>query len=510
MTYTARPLYSGHDRTHIAFILLAAALLWLAFSLPAFAQDNNEAQASSATSIDDSTAINAEPNQPITADETETDQNTAPTSDGFIHIERVVSPRGIQAWLVEDKSVPVIAMSFAFRGAGAVLEPTEKQGTSRLLSNMLDEGAGDLPSKDFQDALNDLSISLSFQSSRDHFYGSLKTLTRNKDRAFELLHLALTEPRFDDEPLSRMKNANQSRIRSSLSDPDWIAARLINDLAFEGHPYAQNSGGTLSTLNNLTVDDLKGFLNQHLTKDRLRIAVTGDITADELGAVLDRVFAELPEAADPVQIPNIRLKNQGVTALYEKDIPQTVIQIIQPGIARSSPDFHAAQIMNYILGSSGFGSRLMEQARERRGLTYGIYTGLSTMDYVNTIQVSTSTANNNAAALLEVIAEEWNKMRSYPVSEEELADAKAYLIGSLPLSLTSTDKISSLLLSLQLDDLKINYLDERQQAIENATLDDVFRVSQKLLDPDKFTTVLVGQPGSIQPTRTITDLPNVE
>lgn len=439
---------------------------------------------------------------------------TAPQSvqarDQFLDIKEVTSESGISAWLVEDHSIPVIALQFAFKGAGSIQDPAEKQGLVRLVSNTMDEGAGEIESEEFQKTLRDLSISLSFGSSRDHFSGNLKTLSQNKERAFDLMRLALNEPRFDKEPVERMRAANQSRIRSSLSDPGWIAARIMNDVAYAGHPYALNSGGTISSLDAITTEDLRGFAKTHLTKDRLNVAVSGDITEEELKTVLDDIFGALTDTAPKNTVEQLNLQNKNTSFVYKLDIPQTMIQMMQGGISRKDERYHHAQIMNFVLGSSGFGSRLTEEIREKRGLTYGIYSSLSTMDYFNGLGVSTSTANMNAGKMLSLITEQFQKMRSYPISQEELDNAKSYLIGSLPLSLTSTDKIAGLMLSLQMDELGVNYLDEREKAIQAATLDDIFRVSQQILAPENFVTVLVGNPEGIENAKTVDTIPNVE
>lgn len=433
--------------------------------------------------------------------------------DKFLDIEEVKTESGLSAWLVEDHSVPVIAIEFSFKDAGSVRDPADKQGLARLLSNTMDEGAGQIKSEEFQKELRDLSISLSFSNGRDSFGGSLKTLAANKERAFTLLQLALNEPRFDEEPVARMRAANQSRIRSSIADPEWIAARILNDVAYKGHPYALNSGGTLSSLDAITPDDLRAFSKQYLTRDRLFIAISGAITADEAKAFMDQVFLPLPATSEIPVIPAIALQNKGQSFLYDMDIPQTIIQIMQPGIAKTDPGYHNAQIMNFILGSSGFGSRLTEEIREKRGLTYGIYSYFNNMDHFNGLGISTSTANKNADEMLKILKEEWQKMRSYPVTQEELDNAKSYLIGSMPLSLTSTDRIAALLLSIQLDNLGIDYLDKRQDALQKATLDDIFKISQSLLAPENFVTVLVGKPQSgegIDGATVVKNLPNVE
>lgn len=427
-----------------------------------------------------------------------------------LDIQEIKSPGGITAWLVEDHSVPVISMNFGFKGAGALLDPPDKQGLSRMLSNTMDEGAGDIDSEHFQKELQDLSITLHFGSGRDDFTGTLKTLTQNKKRAFELLTLSLTKPRFDDEPVERMRSANQSRIKSSLSDPEWIAARILNDRAFAGHPYAQNSGGTLSTLKSITPDDLRAFHKEHIGKNNLLVAVAGDISKEELAALLDSVFGSLPDVTMPDVPPALDLQNAGNTYVYDMDTPQTIVEIMHPGIDRHDPDYHAAQIMNFILGSSGFGSRLMEEIREKRGLTYGIYSSFVDMKFFDGLDISTSTENKNASEMIELIKAEWKKMKEAPVSDKEIEDAKSYLIGSTPLSLTSTGDIASLMLSLLIDDMPIDYLDRREASIRATTPADVQRVAQTILNENKMTTVLVGKPLDIKGSNAVEVIPNAE
>ncbi len=434
-----------------------------------------------------------------------------PAHATLLDIKEVRSEGGITAWLVEDHSVPVIAMKFGFKGAGAVNDLADKQGIARMLSNTLDEGAGDLDAQAFQKALRDQVISLGFSAGRDDFGGTLKTLTKNKARAFELLKLSLTEPRFEDEAITRMRQANQSRIRSSLSEPEYAAARILNDKAYAGHPYSMNSGGTLSSLDKITAKDLGDFHKNHIGMNNVHIAVAGDISVEELRVVLDDVFGALPQV-EIQDAPDIALQNQGGVFHYMQDIPQTVIEIVQPGVARNSGEYFTAQVMNFILGSSGFGSRLTDVVREQRGLVYGIYTYLYNLDHVNALAISTSTEAKNVGEVLGLIREEFKKIGASVVSDKELADAKAYLIGSLPLSLSSTDKIAGLVNSLQMDGLGIDYLDRRQNAIENMTAVDIQTLAQKFLDGDKFVTVLVGKAEGFntENIQTIESLPNVE
>lgn len=434
----------------------------------------------------------------------------ASAGDKFLDIREIKSKGGVTAWLVEDHSLPIISMDFAFRGAGAAGDAPGKQGLAQLASNTMDEGAGDLDSQTFQKKLADNSISLSFSASRDDFSGSLKTLSRRKDLAFGLLQMALTHPRFDAEAIARMKAANIARLRSSLTDPDWMAARIMNDIAFAGHPYAQNSGGTLTTIPAITAEDLRDFSSTRLARGNLVVAVTGDIGEKELAEALDEIFGKMPERATLPAVADISVQGGGQTVLFEKDIPQTIISVMQPGIGRGDPDYHAWQVMNFIYGGSGFGSRLMEEAREKRGLTYGIYSGFYLLDHLKGLTVSTSTENKNAGDILNIVRSEMKKMTGKPVTDKELADAKSYLTGSMPLALTSTEKISGLVLGLQLDGLPIGYLDSVDEKINAVTIGDVRRVAEKYLTPDSLTTVVVGKPAGVTPSKTVGNLPNVE
>lgn len=433
-----------------------------------------------------------------------------PARAAILDIQTVTSPKGIKAWLVEDKTIPVISLRFMFKGAGAINDPEDKQGLSQVLSNMLDEGAGDYDSKDFQAQLNDKSISLSFVSSRDDFGGQLKTLTKYQDTAFELLSLAMTKPRFDAEPLARMIDSNLVRIRSNMTDPEWMNARLTNDVLYQGHPYAMNSGGTLSSLPKITPNDLRTKYSSQFARDNLIVAVAGNISASELGIILDKIFGELPEKAKLAEINHFTHSDAPSMTLYKQEIPQTIISMAIEGIRHTDPDYYAAEIMDFTFGSSGFGSRLTEEVREKRGLTYGIYSNLSEMRYATSLSIGTSTKNSTVKDVIDLTKNVMNQMRDTPITDKELQDAKSYLIGSVPLSLTSSDRISGMMIGLMADDLPVNYLDERAKKINAIQADDVLEVSKRLLTPEKLKIILVGNPEISDTYDTVLSLPNVE
>ena len=433
-----------------------------------------------------------------------------PAQAAILNIQQVTSPGGIKAWLVEDHSVPVVSIRFQFKNAGAINDPKDKQGLSQILSNTLDEGAGEMDSKAFQAALNDHSITLSFQSSRDDFGGSLKTLSKYQNEAFDLLSLSLTKPRFDKDPVARMIDSNLVRIRSNMTDPEWMNARLTNAVVFGEHPYSMNTGGTMGSLPRITPDDLRTKFKTQLAQDNLIVAVAGNMSASEVSGMLDKVFGQLPKESKVQKIEDVVFDDQPSVSLYEQNIPQTVINMVIPGIKHTDPEYHAAEVMDFVLGSSGFGSRLTEEVREKRGLTYGIYSGLTEMNHASVFSIGAATRNEKTDEVIQITKDVMDDMTKSNITEKELKDAKSYLIGSIPLQLTSTDRISAILISLLSDDLPIDYLEQRTKAIESLNVDDILRVSKRLLKTKNLKIILVGHPQKGDQYRIFSSLPNVE
>lgn len=428
----------------------------------------------------------------------------------ILNIQELKTPGGFDIWYVQDKTVPVVTLSFAFRG-GIAQDPPGMPGLAYMVSILLDEGAGPYDSQAFQQELQKHAINLNFNAGRDAFFGEVKTLTKNKEKAFELLKLALTVPHFDAEAISRMRAAHMARIRMESGDPNWIVARAFNGSVFEGHIYAQPGRGNLESIGKITREDLRAYVDKNFARKNLMIAVAGDIDPEELKTAVDNIFSALPEKPDLQKVPDVKkLQYQGKTILLDMPVPQTLIVMGQVAVPRNDPDWYAARLVNFVLGESGFGSRLMEEVREKRGLTYGVYTSVINQDHADLIQLNTSTVNDKTSEVLALIRAEWKRMAEQGPTQQELDNARAYLIGALPLQLTSTDDITQTMLGLQLDELPIDYLDKRQEHLKSVSLDDTKRVAKKLLNPEALATVLVGQPGDIQPDIKLEKPPGME
>ncbi|MGH6874926.1 MAG: M16 family metallopeptidase [Aestuariivirgaceae bacterium] len=412
-------------------------------------------------------------------------------------IREVTSPGGIKAWLVEEHAIPLIAMSYSFR-AGAASEPADRIGLTYFLAGMLDEGAGDLDSEAFRKRRDELSARLSFQSTADHFSGSFQALTENRDQSFDLLKLALTSPRFDSEPLERVRNQILLGLQDEKQDPEQIAFDDWRERIFTGHPYAHNPHGTEQDIRATTAADLRQRAAELFSRDKLLISVVGDIDAETLGRLLDQTFGSLPAKSKPLEIPDaVPAKGPSLTVV-DRNIPQSIIQFGQSGILRSDPDFIAAYIMNDILGGSGIGSRLNDEIREKRGLSYSVYTDLYPLYHGAAMYGGAATRNDRAAETISLIKSELKRFATEGPTADELKDDQTYLTGSYALRFDTSTKIADQLLGIQEQDLGIDYVDKRNSLIEAVTLEDIKRIARRLIDADALIITVVGKPEGLK------------
>jgi zinc protease len=417
-------------------------------------------------------------------------------------VERVTSASGIEAWLVQDHSLPIVTLRFSFRG-GASTDPEDKTGLATMTAGLLDEGAGTLDSQSFQGREEDLSATIEFAARQDALDGSLRVTRNNLDAASELLRLALTAPRFDPEPVARVRSEILTMIARRAENPEQTSNRIWWQNAFGRHPYGRPNDGTVKGVDAITVDDLLGFVRNRLARDVLIVGVVGDVTPEDTKALVDRIFGALPEKAAPVTVPEVKAEGGNAVLLVHKDVPQSVAVFGQNGLKRDDPDWYAAYVMNYILGGGGFSSRLTNEIREKRGLAYSVYTFLDPLDHAGVLLGSLATRNAKLTDSIALVRSEWARMRDQGPTEEELAAAKTYLTGSFPLQFDSTGNIAMMLVQIQEEHLGIDYLDRRNALINAVTLADVRRVVKRMLDPDALSFVIFGQPDGLKPTREV-------
>jgi zinc protease len=420
---------------------------------------------------------------------------TMASSAEAMTIEKVVSPGGIEAWLVRDNALPLIALEFAILGS-ADQDPADKPGVASLAASLFDEGAGSFDATAFHDRLERKAIELGFRVGRDYFRGTLRMLKDNRDEAFDYLRLALTEPRFDAEAVERMRAQTMSQLRRETVSPNDLASRNWWATAFPNHPYGRPVNGTLESVPRITVDDLKSYTRHVLARDNLRIAVVGDIDAETTGRLLDRTFGGLPAKAELAPVAAVVPQGLGRRIVIPLDVPQAVVNFGGPGIGRGDPDFMAAYIVNHVLGGGSFSSRLYREVREKRGLAYGVSDSLVWLNHGAMLIGSTATRADATGQTIEIIEAEIHRMAEEGPTEEEFVKAKTYLKGSFALGLDTSNRIAGQLVQMQIDNLGIDYIERRPALIDAVTLADAKRVAKRLLDSGMLVTV-VGRPEGV-------------
>ena len=415
-----------------------------------------------------------------------------------IEVQEITTPGGLDAWLVEEHSIPFVALELRFRG-GTSLDAPGKRGAINLMTALLEEGAGEMDAQEFARARDALAASFSFEAQEDAIRVSARFLSENRDAALDLLRQALSQPRFDKGAIERVRGQVLSNLQSSLKDPNDLAARAFKALVYGDHPYGSWSKGTLDSVTALTRSDLKAAHKAAIARDRIYISAVGDITAEDLAALLDDLLADLPEAGAMLPGP-ATLNLPGGIKVEPFETPQSVVRFGQPGIDRDHPDFFAAYVLNHILGGGGFESRLMTEVREKRGLTYGIYSYLALRDNADIWLGSVASGNETVADTIAVIRAEWTRIREDGVTHAELEDAKTYLTGAYPLRFDGNGPIARIAVGMQLDDLPTDYIATRNDKVNAVTLADVNRVARQWLDPNALTFVVVGQPQGLETT----------
>lgn len=415
-----------------------------------------------------------------------------------IDIQTVTSPGGIKAWLIEDHNIPFAALEIRFRG-GQVLDAPGKRGAVNLMTALIEEGTGDLDSTGFAKARDALAASYVFDSDDDAVSVSARFLTENRDQAVDLLRRALVEPSFPPEAVERVRGQVLANIRSTDKDAGDIAGRKLREMTFGDHPYASRGSGTAESVMALTRDDIVAAHRAALARDRIYVAAAGDISAADLGVLLDKLLSGLPETGAPVPDRAPYNLSGGVTVV-DFPSPQSTILFAHQGIKRDDPDFFAASILNEIVGGGRFSARLMTEVREKRGLTYGIGSYLVGYDLAELYMGQFATANGTVAEAIDVVRGEWKRLAEEGVTEEEIARAKTYMTGSYPLRFDGNGAIANILVGMQMIGLPADYPKTRNEKVNAVTMEDIQRVAKTLYRPDDLRFVVVGQPENLAST----------
>ena len=407
-------------------------------------------------------------------------------------IQEFITPGGITVWLVEERSIPIIAIELSFRG-GTSLDPKGKEGATYLMTGLLEEGAGDLDAEAFLRKTEELAARFSYRAFRDSVAISAELLSENASDSIELLRLALSQPAFDDVAVERVRRQVLSGLASDATDPDEIASAKFREISFPEHPYGAVDAGTTGSVAALNRDDLVAAHRGALVKSRVYVGVVGDVTREQAAAFVDTLVGGLSEEG-PSPPPQTEMAVGGGVTVVDLDVPQSVALFGHKGIERDHPDYLTAYILNEIFGGNGLESRLQREVREKRGLTYGVYTFLNPSDHATQVMGSVASANNRIAEALDVIRNEWRLLAEEGVTVEELEAAKLYLTGAYPLRFDSNARIAGNLVGMQSIGLPIDYVKTRNDQVNAVTLEDINRVARELFRPDELHFVVVGKP----------------
>ena len=404
-------------------------------------------------------------------------------SQADVAFKSITSPGGITAGMVEDYTVPIVTIAFAFQG-GAAQDPDDKVGLAALMSSLLDEGAGDLDSNAFQTRLDDVGLEMGFSANFDSFTGFARMLADQREDATELLALAINEPRFDQSAIDRMRAQVLAGLASRAQDPGYAAGRMWNEALFGTHPYARPQEGTATSLPGITADDLRQFHKALFARGNLKIGIVGALDEEAAGKMIDAIFGALPAEPQLSEIPPAKL-SFGQNVAVDYPLPQTSINLAYPGIRESDPDFFAAYVMSEMLAGDSLLSELNREVREKRGLSYGVSGGLVNLDQADALTIGTSTRPDQSVEAIDVIKATIATMTEDGPDPAALERTKRYLVGAYPINqLRSSVAIATTMVVQQLLDLPIDYVEERQKQIEAVTGEDIKRVAQRIFSTE--------------------------
>lgn len=415
-------------------------------------------------------------------------------------VQEIVSDKGLTAWLVEEHSLPLLAVRVAFKKSGSAYDPKSKEGLANMTAALLMEGAGNLDARSFAEALESHAIAMNMNVDEDFFNASAECLSEHADKTFSYLGMALTNPRFDSSSIKRVKSQTISIINQQKTRPGYILHRGWQEIAYGNHPYGRPAIGTQNSINSLDSYDFRHYLGRYLTKENIVISVVGDITPDKLKKLLDKYFSALPKKYNPdSKIKNINLPVEAKTKIIQFDIPQTMVTFGTQGIKRKDPDYMTAYVMNHMLGGGTLNTRLGKEIREKRGLAYSVFSYLNPMDYAASWKGGFATRNEQAITAVDILKKTLRDFASNGPTKSEFEDSKKYLKGAFVLKLGSNANIAHFLSSMQINELGIDYLEKRNRLVDNVSKEAVEDMARRLADDSKILTVMVGKPTAPEP-----------
>lgn len=405
--------------------------------------------------------------------------------------DRELLPNNMVLLHAERKTLPIVTVVMAIK-AGSIAEPPEKAGLAYLTAALLTEGTKTRSSRDISSAIEFVGGSLSASAGADYATITLTVLKKDIDLGFGLLSDILLSPAFGDDEINRKKSITRSWLKQQNEEPGTVASIAFSRAVFGDHPYGRQVQGTIGSLDAISRQDIVAFHDQYFAPNNAIMSVAGDISRKELKALLDKYLGAWQQKVMPSRpLPAVAAQSKPLVIRVNKDLSQANIMLGHLGITRENPDYYAVLIMNYILGGGGFSSRLMDNIRDNMGLAYDVHSYFSASKYGGAFQAGLQTKNESANTAIDETLKEIRRIRTEPVSDRELEDAKSYLTGSFPLRIDSNSKIAGFALAVEYYGLGLDYVDRFPSLINRVAKDDILRVARKYLDPENYVLVVV-------------------
>jgi zinc protease len=415
----------------------------------------------------------------------------APRPVNFPDYELRTLANGLQVVAVSHHEQPSVSIRMLVR-AGSAHDPPDKAGVAGLMGSLLDQGTTSRSAAQIADAIDFIGGSLGTGAGSDLTFVSALVMADSLRFGLEMVSEVARDPAFDPEELDRQRQQAYSSMRVSYEDPEYIANVVFDRLVYGFHPYGMPIGGTPESLARITREDVRAFHERYFAPNNALLAIVGDVTSEEAFAVAEQVFGtwarrevETPQFPEPPQ-PTRR-----VVVIDKPDAVQTEVRVGHLGIPRKHRDYMALNLAVKILGGEG-SNRLHRVLRTERGLTYGAQAEMGTYKVSGDVVAETDTRSEATGEVLRLIVEEYFKLQRERPAPRELRDAQAYLTGTFPLTIETPDAIATQVLNNLFYELPLEELETHRERMNAVTVDEIARISQFYLKPDRLSVVLVG------------------
>jgi zinc protease len=405
---------------------------------------------------------------------------------------RSVTANGITVLFLEQHFIPTVEIH-ALVKVGSAQDPPDKAGLANLTASLLDEGTVTRTSRQFAEQVDFVGASLEAHAAEDFTTASARVLKKDADLGFTLLADMLQHPAFHKQEVERVRAQIVGEIVSDDDDPGNVAMKAFHQLIFHGHPYSWPAHGSEDTLNKITVTDIQQFHAREYLPNQTILVIVGDLTQEQATTLVQTHFGSWKKGpSSPYVLKKPAPIERKMVQLIDKDLTQSTIVLGHTGISRANPDYYAVTVMNYILGAGGFSSRLMDSIRDKQGLAYGIMSHFDTRLMPGAFFINLQTRTDVTNQAISGVLTEVKGIRDAPVTDQELSEAKSFIIGSFPLRVDSSAKLANVLAQVEFYNLGLDYFTHYPKAIDKVTKDDVLRVAKHYLDPEHYALVVVG------------------